>query len=199
MDWSAATACRECCRRQRFAACMDEGGPWAAEGFQARGRSARKPRPLNAGGPLCSAGQPLEPLSAFQTCQHVAMDRIWPNLPNDEGLGFAFDSEALVSRQSVAAELAGHTLSRVTYVLLEYDYEQHGDHVGFRAVTDSAELADPAWRFNGFHNVDYGIHFVLDDGAQFFATWDNPGWIEALDLLGDHFRNGQGPRGMSPV
>jgi hypothetical protein len=106
----------------------------------------------------------------------------WPDLPNEDGLGFAFDRQALAARQSIAAELTGHTVAEVTYVLLEYEYDKYGDHTGFRTVTDPAELEKPSWKYDGFHNADYGIHFVLDNGAQYFVTWDNPGWIESLRL-----------------
>ena len=104
-----------------------------------------------------------------------------PHLPDDDDRGFAFDRAGVVRRQGIADAMVGHSLSRVRYILLEYAEGAVGDHTGLRSVTDPAELHEPAWKFEGFHNVDFGIEFELDDGAAFFATWDMP-WPDSLRL-----------------
>jgi hypothetical protein len=101
-----------------------------------------------------------------------------PPLPNDDGLGFAFDADGVAARQRLADELVGHTLSGVVYLTMDLTF---GDRTGLYP-SDLADFQDPPWQFTSFHSIDFGIEFELDNGAKYFVTWDNPGRIESLRL-----------------
>jgi hypothetical protein len=101
--------------------------------------------------------------------------------------------DLVAERREHARRLVGSRLSFVSYVLIDYGQldRPDGSH-GPRLVSDTAELALPAWRSETFDWADHAVEFTTGPGRVFTCSWDSPGchegiWIREVPALGSAY------------
>lgn len=85
-------------------------------------------------------------------------------------------ADLVAERRNHARQLTGSRLAAVSYVLIDYGRldRSTGSH-GSRLISDSEELASPAWRYRTFDCADYAVEFTTEAGRVFTVSWDTPG------------------------
>jgi hypothetical protein len=100
--------------------------------------------------------------------------------PNSRG--WAATSGGVAARQRLADQMVDGSIAAVRYVNIDSVGMENPElwDKGPRRIVDAEEWLRPTWAFDGFHSINYGIEFELEDGRDFFVTWDPPSWTESL-------------------
>jgi hypothetical protein len=104
--------------------------------------------------------------------------------PQQPKRGFALDERELADRRAEASLLVGQSLTRVSYVDIDYRGWDRGyhDQSSRRTIISADEWAEPTWDAGTFHDLDYGIELVTERGETWGISWDSPNPVDGESI-----------------